>query len=312
MLMKLRVYLPVITAISLAAGALHTAQAQNIPPAAPGRSVQVPTSMALYPATVQPVAIDPNTGLPMPVAPPQYIDPQWSPPALVLTNVNWDGLPLSEVTFQLREDFKDSFDILPFPENDATDWGSTIINLKLVNARANDVINAMNLVFENNQRPVRWHLEVHDGHAYLILKEIRPAYADQVAAQPKVRQIFFVGDLLNDDKTNGLTMQGLNDTIADIWNRTYGTSADDVIRFHQSTQLLIFNGTPEQAAFLQQILEGLKQRVQWTQFKLQSEAGGFTNPFGGMGGMGGGHGAGIGGGGGGGGSSGGAKPASTR
>ena len=292
--MKLRICLSAVTAISLAATTLQPVRAQNFPaapppppaaPAAPVRVAQVPTGPILDPTTGLPIAIDPNTGLPMPAPPPQYIDPKWTPPALVLTNINWDGLPLIEIANQLREDFKGSFDILPFPEDNTLDCDHIIINLKLLHARANDVINAMNLIFENNQRPVRWFLEIHDDKAYLILKNIKPVATGQADTGPKVRQIFFVGDLLSDDKANALTMQGLNDTIFDIWNRTYDTPARDCIQFHQSTQLLIFNGTPEQAAFLEQVLEGLKRRAQWTQNKLQSDAAGFNNPIGGPGGV---------------------------
>jgi len=104
--MKSKLYLQSLAAIFFLIVSLGTAPAQKGPGAPP--------------------AVDPNTGLPItmpqpgstgglatpqPHPAPQWIDPNWKDPDIVLTNVDYE-LPLSEVVRHLRERFKDSFDVL--------------------------------------------------------------------------------------------------------------------------------------------------------------------------------------------------------
>src|SRR5690349_641261 len=67
----------------------------------------------LNPATSLPVpvTIDPATGLPIP-PPAQWKDPNWKDPEKVLPEVTYDGLPLSEVSRDLRDKFKNAFDVI--------------------------------------------------------------------------------------------------------------------------------------------------------------------------------------------------------
>lgn len=265
--MKLKSYLPILAAVSLLVAFVETAAAQDSQPGnkSPGQRPLVAGTF-VDPATGLPTTVDPTTGMP---ASHEWIDPAWDEPSLVLTNVYFDRLPLSEVARQLRDWFKGSFDVLPFPETGNTDWGLTIINLKLTNVKASDVINAMNLLFENNKLPVRWQLVIYHDHPYLILRDIEPSPIKSGVNEPKIRRIFFVGDLLGDEKAAGMTMDKLNQTIADLWTATFGSGPGDNINFHKEAQLLVFTGTQEQADFIQQALAALKQRSQWLQ--LQSK-----------------------------------------
>ena len=118
-----------------------------------------------------PPAVDPNTGLPITMPPPgsaggwaapqpqpapQWMDPNWKDPDIVLTNVNYE-VPLSRVLLDLRERFKDSFDVLVSGNGDI-DPRTVLIRLQLKNVTASEVFNAMNLVFENDRTPLRWEL----------------------------------------------------------------------------------------------------------------------------------------------------------
>src|SRR5450759_4491874 len=98
--MKSKLQIQTLAASLILIASLATASAQPAPHRAP----------PVNPAAAQPAPfalIDPNTGLPLPPAAPQWIDENWNDPVLVLTNVSYDGLPLSEVARDLRERFKD-------------------------------------------------------------------------------------------------------------------------------------------------------------------------------------------------------------
>lgn len=206
--------------------------------------------------------IDPTTGLPLQPAP-QWIDPNWSDPDIVLTNVMYDDLPLSEVARDLRARFKGEFDILPMPQTYGTDWGSKSIRLQLKDVRASDVFNAMNLVFENDQTPLRWELKA--GTRPLVLLRVLPEAAPepQPPAKPVEthRQVFFIGNLIGDEKSGGMTMDQIIQTITQIWPKDFG-NPDRAIQFHTDTQLLVVKGTPDQLEFVQQTLAALEQKVQ--------------------------------------------------
>ena len=222
--------------------------------------------------------IDPTTGLPVPAPEPQWIDPNWTDPDIVLTNVSYDGLPLSEVARNLRERFKDrfnndSFDFLPMPKTFDRDWGDQTIQLQLNNVRASDIFKAMNLVFENERTPVRWELSqsvtrAHHVNRWVMLRvlpEAAPTPAAPQLPQIQQRRIFYVGDLVGDEKSGGMTMDQVVKTVNEVWDTTYDDSAngrtDPHLKFHKEAQLLIFNGTMEQANLVQETLSALRQKV---------------------------------------------------
>ena len=160
--MKSKLHLQISGGILFLILSLGAAPAQNGPtpphpavpiPAAGGtfvHSLALKSDGTVVPWPAAGGTFDPATGLPLaqPQPEPQWIDPSWSDPNIVLTNVNYDSLPLSEVARDLRERFKNYFDILPMPKTFGQDWGSEIaIQLQMKNIKASDVFNAMNLVF---------------------------------------------------------------------------------------------------------------------------------------------------------------------
>ena len=268
--MKSKLQIQTLAALSFLILSLAAAPAQPARPAAP----------TVNPATIQPVAtgaplIDPATGLPMPAAvpaPPHWIDENWADPNLVLTNVSYDNLPLSEVARDLREHFKNDFDILPMPQTFGTDWGASMtIQLQLKNVKASDVFNAMNLIFENNQAPLRWENK-HTGNRQVVLLRVLPEAAPQgqPPAVEKHRQIYFIGNLLGDE-SGGMRMDDLIGAIRDAWPSDLG-SPTDVFQFHKGAQLLVVNGNREQLRFFDQIFGALQRKVEWERSKEKSTA----------------------------------------
>jgi hypothetical protein len=223
-----------------------------------------------------PSAIDPRTGLPVAQAEPQWIDPGWSDPNIMLTNVSWDGLPLSEVVRVLRERFGKYFDILPMPHTFDKDWGSEIsIQLQLKDVKASDIFNAMNMVFENDRTPVRWELKANaSGRPVALLRVLPEAAPTQQVSQnqqQEFRRVFFVGDLSGNGKADAKEAQEqllkVENAIAHVWEMT-GASPDDLnkhLQIYAPGQLIIISGTHEQMDLAQQTLQALKKKSELEQ-----------------------------------------------
>lgn len=265
--MKSRIQFKAPTAILILLIPLALATAQPVPqPRAPAfnPATSLPVSPREY-GQPPPPNIDPTTGLPLPTPEPQWIDPNWKDPDITLDNVEYNALPVSEVAKVLRERFKGAFDILPMPVVFDNDWGSTVtINLQLKNVKASEVFNAMNMVFENDRTPVRWELKMNGSRPVAQLRVLPEAARESGAANrpPETRRmVFFVGNLLGDEKSGGMTMEQLVKTMTEIWPLDLGRS-EDVIKFHKEAQLLVVNGTREQLDFVNNTLAALEEKAQ--------------------------------------------------
>lgn len=229
--------------------------------------------------------IDPATGLPIAPAIPEWKDPEWKDPSTTVSDVNFEGMPIGDIANLIRDQFKGAFDvILPSPTSEQgvntltgtlvppTDWiHYSNFELRLKNVTASELFHAMNLVFENDKTPLRWELKVN-GHRQIALLRLLVEKNSSATPPPsqQMRKIFFVGDLTGDEKNGGMSMAGIIKTITDIWQMTDTTSGN--IQFHESAQLLVVTGTPEQIGYAQDILNGLKQKTQWDRFKYESKS----------------------------------------
>jgi len=222
------------------------------------------------PGTVPP-AIDPTTGLPIAMTFEPWKDPDWKDPEKVLPSLNLEGLPLAEVVVNLREQFQNAFDVLlpskwddPRDPSISIDPQSVPIKMQLKNVTASEVFNAMNLVFEAENTPLRWKLAMNGNRPTVLLRVIPnlvPARSPQPPPEQPQRKIFFVGDLLGEEKSGGVTIAKLVNTISEVYQMSYG-SPKGVIQFHQEAQLLIVTGTVDQISFIQETLAALGQKMQ--------------------------------------------------
>jgi len=232
-------------------------------------------------------SIDPATGLPTAPAP-EWKDANWKDPDITLTNVFYDNLPLSEVARLLSDQFKQQFDVL-LPGNASSttymngqmvaagwqnEWRLEPITLRSKNVTASEIFAAMNLLFENNRTPLRWELKVN-GHRQIALLRVLIEPTPQGnpfanSAAPEVqRRVYFVGNLIGDEKNGGMTMEQIIKTVTDVWKMADASSGN--IQFHKEAQLLVVTGTPSQIDFMEQTLSGLKQRTEWERFKSSSK-----------------------------------------
>jgi len=262
--------------VLLLASAIDYSMAQM--PGAGGVSTINPATGLPVPQPGAPMAFDPVTGQPIAQAVPDWKDSNWKDPDITLTNVVFEGLPLSEVSRYLSDNFKQQFDVL-LPGaaggiayvNGQTvqvgwqhDWREEQVNLRLKNVTASEIFAAMNLVFENNRTPLRWELKMN-GHRQIALLRVLIDPTPQIdmtaplPGQEKQRRIFFVGNLIGDDKKPGMTMEQIIKTVTDVWEMADVSGGN--IKFHKEAELLVVTGTPGQMDFMEQTLKALQQKV---------------------------------------------------
>jgi len=248
--MKSKLHLQSLAAIFFLIVSLGTAPAQKGPGAPPA----VDPNTGLPIATPQPG----NTGglaAPQPQPAPQWMDPNWKDPDIVLTNVYYE-LPLSEVVRHLRERFKDSFDVLANGNGDI-DPSAVMIRLQLKNVTASEVFNAMNLVFENDRTPLRWELKLNGKRPTALLRVL----AQPSPTEPETKRgVYFVGNLLGDEKSGGMTMEQLVQTLSEVHQMSFGSQGG--LQFHKQAQLVIVTGTDAEIEFIGNTLTALRQKVE--------------------------------------------------
>ena len=276
--MKSKLYLQSLAAIFFLTISLGAAPAQKGPGAPP--AIDPNTGLPLPQARTVP-AMDPVTGLPQPASAP-WKDPNWKDPDIVLTNVFYDGLPLSEVVRHLQYQFKDCFDVLtPVNPNWDRDWQSIAIRLQLKNVTASEVFNAMNLVFENDQTPLRWELKLNGKRPTALLRvlaepgrknsppAIDPTTGLPLPPQETKRGVYFVGNLLGDEKYGGMTMEQVVQTLSEVQQMSFGS--ESALQFHKQAQLVIVTGTDAEIEFIGNTLTALKQKEELDARKAMSK-----------------------------------------
>jgi len=226
------------------------------------------------PATT--ITADSNASLPVPAPADQWIQPNWKDPGLVLPEVEFD-LTLSDVGAKLRKQFHDGFDvILPGScdwqnPDDSTplsiDPHNVTMKLQLKNVTATEVFNAMNLVFEAESAPLRWELRMNGNRPLALLRVVpallRHPMGEKEAPLPRRRMVFFVGDLVGDGKSGGMTMEKLFETVKQVYEAAYGDSGmnGDHLKFHQEAQLIIVNASIDKIDFVQHTLAALRDKA---------------------------------------------------
>ena len=196
-------------------------------------------------------------------------DADWKDPDNRLPSVEFTSLPLSEIAIFLKQNFKDSFDILlprhwaaSFDASQAFDTDSVTVTMQLRNVSASEVFNAMNLLFETEGTPLRWQLLRNGTRQTALLKvvpELVPAGAPVPSEQKPARSIIFNGELVGDPKAGGMTVDEIVKTLQSVYKMSYGDEPVD-IKVHEGAQLLVMTGTSEKLTFLSQALNALRQK----------------------------------------------------
>jgi hypothetical protein len=252
--------------------------------------LQIPAAILLFVTSITtasaqlgtpPGAIDPNTGLPLSAPAQWWTDPNWQDPARQLPEVDFQGLPISEVVRQLQLQFTNDLDIIvpnssfsnpnaapgsPTNPQPASDYQVT---LKLKYVRASEIFNGMNLEFEAESTPLRWQLIMNGGRATAVLRVVQAMLPPPpvTATKPEVkRMVFYVGNLIGTQESGGMTIDQVRITV----ERTYFTVFQKEVKVNEypDAQLLIISGTPDDLDFVRQTLEALKQKADSTRKDL--------------------------------------------
>lgn len=206
---------------------------------------------------------------PSDAAPHKNVDvTNWGPPKTI-QKLDYTGLPLSEVANQLKEMFKDEFDILLPPQGQGAnlDYLNYTIDLHLKDVTAAEIFNAMNLMFDAGHTPVRWDLITNGNRPTALLRpltdgmpEIDPSTGlpTSLLRPPEKPMVFFVGDLLGERANGFMTMGDVLSTVTDLCRSASVTAS---ISGHEQAELLVARGTDSDLKFVQDTLTALRQKV---------------------------------------------------
>jgi hypothetical protein len=157
---------------------------------------------------------------------------------------------------------------------DEFDWADVTISLRLKNVTASEIFNAMNLVFETAKTPLRWDMGMNGNRPTAVLRFLgnQPSVGIDPAtglpaptglpafppAPPEKPMVFFVGDLVGDPKSGGMSMDQLVQTVYEVCNFAQGKIN---ISSHKQAQLIVVRGTEEDIQFVQSTLAALREKV---------------------------------------------------
>ena len=169
----------------------------------------------------------------------------------------------------LRKQFDSGFDVLfPFGQQQGWDWTSTPITLRLKGVTASEIFHAMNLMFASARTPLHWELLMNGNRPTALLRvlaepksSIDPATGLSVLSLPAPLEkpmVFFVGDLIGDEKSGKMTMDQLVQTVGEVCKMGIG---GDHILSHRQAQLLIVRGSGDDITFVQNTLSALREKV---------------------------------------------------
>lgn len=231
-------------------------------------------------------AVDPSTGLPVSTPPPSWIDPDWQEPSEKMSEVVFDGLPIGEVASRIQSRFTNDLDIIVpnsyTVSNTAPDTGQArnpdpksdyIVTLRLTDSTASEIFRAMNLEFEAENTPVRWQL-IMNGHIPTAVLHVVPELLPHAPTPPPApelkRMVFYVGDLMGSEKSGGMTLQQVRQTVELTYHTVFGKDIKDAE--YPDAQLLIVSGTSDDIDFVRQTLEALKQKAESARKKQSASA----------------------------------------
>jgi hypothetical protein len=191
---------------------------------------------------------------------------QWVVPESTLPHIDFKEIPVSEAAAWLRNQCSNEFDVVA-PEAH-TDFFNNIderITLQLRNVTVTEVFNAMNLIFAQTKTPLRWQLMMNGKRPTALLRVLeapKPPEAPPEAKpppEPERPMVFFVGDLLGDPKTGGMTMDQLVKTVVEV--SRIGIGGEHVF-CHNEAQLIIVRGTSNDIGFVKNTLAALREKAQ--------------------------------------------------
>jgi hypothetical protein len=114
-------------------------------------------------------------------------------------------------------------------------------------------------VFENDRTPLRWELKLNGKRPTALLRVLVEPSPKNPPPETK-RGVYFVGNLLGDEKSGGMTMEQLVGTLSEV--RQIGFGSEGGLQFHKQAQLVIVTGTDAEIEFIGNTLTALSQKLE--------------------------------------------------
>lgn len=187
----------------------------------------------------------------------------WTDPETVLEGtLELKNMPVSDIARMLSQSLSNKLDVL-VPDKGPEKYS---ISLRLRNATAGELFNAMNRIFEAGMTPLRWELTMNGNRPTAVLRVLERTTAEEAAGvqgqQAIGRSVIYVGDLLGNEKSGGMAMTRIFGTLMETYMIAYGKEKGDLLQFHEKAELIIVRGTADEIRFIKDTVEALKQKVQ--------------------------------------------------
>ncbi len=218
----------------------------------------------------------------------------WSDIGPAPQNISIEGMPVNEVAKSLATTFKNQFDLILPPDDPET--SAITVQMRLKDAPAAEIFNAMNLYFQANKIQAQWTLMLNGNRPIAVLAVVHPGKSPGAAAPPvepdRKTTVFSIADYLYASTPSALykqsatnLLEGLEAVFDDVSSRPGssphgaippvttdhgpparapqsgpegGNRAEaPVIKIHAEAGILVFIGTAEQTALVRSTLEAL-------------------------------------------------------
>jgi hypothetical protein len=190
---------------------------------------------------------------------------EWKEPERVVPLIEYEEVPLEDIAKDLRLNFQEQIDVLlPFGSEISGNWNwrDTKVSVRLKNVKASEVFQALNLVFEAARTPLHWELTMNGTRPTAVLRnlhEVILAPRDRSSREVERPMVFFVGDLLGDPATGGMSMDQVVETVSQVCKSALGRVN---ISTHKQAQLIILRGTEDEINFMQSVLAALRTKAE--------------------------------------------------
>lgn len=182
-----------------------------------------------------------------------------------------EGMPLNEIAWNTASIFKNQFDLILPPAD--PDLSPMVVQMRLKDARAIEVFNAMNLYFEVQKFPARWKLTLNGSRptAILGMERLKVAATPPAETEKIGHTVFSIPDILcaSSPAVDKQTADNLKDTIAaaldDLQKPGHAkvnAPGGPVIKVHTQAGILVFAGTWEENELVRSTLQALKDTAQ--------------------------------------------------
>jgi len=180
----------------------------------------------------------------------------WKDPGIVIDQIQFNNVKITDVASYLRDVFKDKIDVIV-----PNFLGEVTLSLRLKAVTAADAFQAMNQLFQAGGQTVQWALIMNGNRPTALFYDAK-LMLDPSAKKPEIvaRTILYIGDLIGEKKDGGLSMNDLVNVITGITTNA-GTSPGFALQRHDEAQLLVVRGTPEEIQFVREAVQALIVRA---------------------------------------------------